>query len=131
MKRRRESEVAWLRRLTVEWQKRLRIQDWTVEVNVKTRDQMTGVGSCSYGRLQSATIEILTQKDLPSVSKNMAGPSETWCCRETTLVHELLHLRFRDAHTKIEKDSPIEDAVERAIDATAQALVALKRRGVR
>lgn len=107
------------------WQQRLRLQDWSIKLEVKDRDDMTGgVGSASLGSLRAVTIHILQEGDLEAVSKSFPGPSEVWLDQEVTLVHELLHLHMHDIAPKCDATTPLHDAIERAIDAISQALVA-------
>lgn len=104
------------------WQRRLRLQDWIVEVQVvRARDMDTdGDHGNSLWNLTSrrAIIRLLDPIDY-------APDGQVPYDQEHTLVHELLHIYFALCDTK--PDTPERTAQEQAIDSIAGALVALAR----
>jgi len=107
--------------LCAEWQKRLRLQDWTVKVKIARERDMDAnrAGQILWVSLKKvALIKILDSVDYNHTD---GWPQD----HEETLVHELLHLhnsRFPTEENNIDE--------EVAITCVAQALVALKRKNV-
>ena len=106
--------------LCAEWQRRLRLQDWNVEVCYAKYYEMQSKdsdGECDYVlSCKNAQIRILCPDDCPE-------PIDV----EAVLVHELLHLHFAE-WTERRDECPVSG--ELAIDIIAQTLVNLKREKV-
>ena len=104
-----------------EWIKRLRLQDWDISVGIyRTTDFYNeGVGENTYN-ISSAksTIRIIDPCDYP---KNTKFPQDM----ETSLVHELLHLKF--AHFEPNDNTSLQHTMwERTIQTMARTLVEMK-----
>jgi len=101
------------------WQRQLRIQDWDVRLSVVRYHQIPGtLGQCKarVGSRQ-AIVSICDPDDIhPDASGADRDP-------EVTLVHELLHVAFPADM----EDGTASTTQEQAIDATARALVLLRR----
>ena len=106
--------------LCAEWQERLRLQDWMVHIRLARAHEIPNLGGyCEYLNCQKiARIAVLDHVD---------WTTSEWTVHdmEEILVHELLHLQHSN-HT-YEKGTLQYEALEIAIDTTAQALVQLKR----
>ena len=105
------------RKLCREWQRRLRLQDWQVELSFRRFHEMSGDtrGDCYMSMEQRiARIDILNPKD--------ARPDAPPYDLEQTIVHELLHLHFEPFWRNKKRLE-----LEQAIEAIAFALVAAKR----
>ena len=117
---------AQLRRMAREWQRRLRLQDWQVEIAFDRSDEFFAQGCEGLCRMvtprKMAFISILHPDDY--------AERETLDV-EATVVHELLHLFMvgfcADQNTEEDGLSHAEMAMEQATDAIAQALVAAHR----
>ena len=111
-----------LQAMFAEWQKRLRLQDWKIYVEIsRDRDmKFEGNGGEVHWQIEAkqAVINIIDPIDYPP--NTMAEQD-----MEQTLVHELLHLHF--APFDAEHNTPADVAQEQAIHAIAEALVKLKR----
>lgn len=111
-----------LESLLSEWQRRLRLQDWTVKIQLRRRHDMSMDDSAGVCRWQLAKklacVEIMDPHDYDPGSFGWAQDVER------TLVHELLHLHFAPFATH---DQPVDTAQEQAIDLIAGALVDAKR----
>lgn len=99
------------------WQRRLRLQDWDVELTIQRARDMPedGLqGFCSqHETKRRAYIALVDPVD--------ADPGWDW---EVTLVHELLHVPMSEVLKGDYRKSPEGIAAERFIDAQARALVA-------
>ena len=99
------------------WQKRLRLQDWDVEIKVVRHYDTTEEDVRAYVEFcdnkRTARITFVDPADL--------GP-ERWPVEslEQSLVHELLHLHMRGFEPKA--DTPAYTAMEQAVHALAGAL---------
>jgi hypothetical protein len=105
------------------WQKRLRLQDWSVTADICRYAAIDD----SLGRItigddkREAYIRLLCAEDVLPLDVIDKASALDW---ELVLVHELLHLHFRDTSPKHhEKGSPEDKAEERAIDQISHALV--------
>lgn len=114
-----------LESLLAEWQKRLRLRDWTVRIKrVRVHEiSIPGTdGTCTWGlETKRAIVEILDPIDYPP---SRFGYDQDV---EKTIVHELLHLHFAPFATQ--DGGPFDVAQEQAIDLIAGALVDAKRDG--
>lgn len=113
-----------LQALCREWQQILRLEDWDIEVrltrNHEFPDKYHG-GDCHvFVEKQCARIRILPEGDrLPDVM----APYD----QEIDLVHEILHVAFKQSQPEIDDASPHWQQHERAIHRVSEALVGLKR----
>jgi hypothetical protein len=110
------------------WKKILRIQDWDVEVRIVRAVEFhlaDSAGEChTFALKRRAIIHLLHQDDWKLGNKGIfARPPD----HEYTLVHELLHIVLNGFTRDIKKESPEDVAHEQAIDAIAEALLALHR----
>lgn len=105
-----------------EWQKRLRLMDWGLEVKYALpRDFKTNehIGSCCPSPAhKTARIQILP-KHMQFPPEDSVNPRS----EENTLVHELLHIHFAFLDDWVDEDPLREIALEQAINAIADALV--------
>lgn len=105
------------------WQKRLRLQDWTVVVRiVRGRELPDGAEGQVTWVLSRREALIKVRDPIDYLPEGMV-PEDM----EANLVHELLHLYF--APFDAEDDSLEEMHQEQAINAISAALVALARGG--
>lgn len=105
------------------WQKKLRLQDWNVEVTLKRHYEMAHpdcVGCTQiFDEEKDAKIELLSPLDIAGVAGSFINHEEL--NYDITLVHELLHLHFSPF---VEDDTtPKGVAQEQAINAISKALV--------
>lgn len=111
--------------LLAEWQRRLRVQDWRLELKiVRLVDfgDTTTLGLCeAWNAKKSAIIKILDPQDHQETGKLDES-------LEVVIVHELLHLVF--PHNGLRIPVNLKDArycaYEQGIDITARALVDAK-----
>jgi hypothetical protein len=111
-----ESDLQYLAQL---WQKTLRLQDWDIEYSIVRLSGMSDPGhrgEIEY-LLNEATVRILNHRDWEHPGYDM----------EKTLVHELLHLRFKVYDEYVEGHSERLEALEVSIDVTARLLVDMAR----
>jgi len=107
------------------WQRRLRLQDWTIFLDVQSAKDMKA--DDNDGEIQmlqvkrQAWITILDPADYPAHADE---PQDM----ERTLVHELLHIHFTEIHQGRRLKRIPHVAEERAIDAISRALVEVERR---
>jgi hypothetical protein len=111
--------------LLIEWQKRLRLQDWNVKIEVVPRSRIEGAnGECNYfADKKVATILIADacgQHYLSYVDDD--HPEDV----ESTIVHELLHLHV-DALMEADSPKTIKRAEEQLIHLLTSAILTLKR----
>lgn len=115
-----------LKELAKEWQKKLRIQDWDVDVSFKRHFEMGGgniLGECcSTPAVRKSTIHILIPEDVetPQSDYNL----------EESLVHELLHVHFSEWEDHFPEGDVMPASYEAGIDAVSKALVALKYKDI-
>ena len=106
----------------LEWQKRLRLQDWIIKVKlVRERDMnLDGVQGEVFWVIEKkmATIRILDPIDYPP---DEMEPQDM----ENILVHELLHLHF----APLRYDGFSEIAEEQAIESITSGIIASYREG--
>ncbi|MEE8489960.1 MAG: hypothetical protein V3S43_06455 [Acidimicrobiia bacterium] len=113
-----------LERLVELWCKRLRLDDWDVNVVlVPTEGLGDKTGECSvYPRVNEATMRISAHK--------MNG-DDTPHDYEQTVVHELLHIESNAfiRHSDVYDSKDRADAFEKFIDKTSKTLVGAYRKG--
>ena len=115
-----------LQPLLTEWQKRLRLQDWDVQVSI-TRERDMPIDS-SRGAIRwnvntkEAWLHILDPIDYP--------PDQVPQDIEQTIIHELLHLHLVMVAEMAGENETIQITTEQAIVCISEALVRLKREGV-
>lgn len=103
------------------WQKRLRIQDWDIQVEVLSRgalidkvgDDVLGACHCQETK-KKASIVLLHPTELLPEDDDL----------ETILVHEMLHIVMpvQDLNISVDKKNPVYIAYERIIDQMARTL---------
>jgi sugar/nucleoside kinase (ribokinase family) len=106
------------------WQKRLRLQDWGVNIRLCHPDEIDAQGlSCIKVTSKSVKIKILDPKYFNDLDAEII--CQNW---EITLIHELLHLHFVTFDRIFDRDrdntKDARDAVEQSIELIAQALYA-------
>lgn len=105
------------------WATLLSLGGWEIDVSVIKAEEMPdgAEGACStYPKLNYARIQLISPDDYPTLRS--PWPYDM----ELTLVHELLHVVHWTDDT--DEDSGLRNTLhERAVETTAQALVALKR----
>lgn len=112
-----------LESLCAYWQEQLGINNWKIEVSFVHRHEIDGVyAQCRVRpQMEEATVRIAYLDEVP--------PLEVSSDPEVSLVHELLHVRLWSANrsdlTCIE-----EKVYEASIEATARALVNLRKKAV-
>lgn len=107
-----------LRILCAEWQKRLRLQDWNVQVYLCPGADTSGRTRIS-AQMKEARVFICSEDTWHA--DWLGAPNQ-----EVVLVHELLHLHSRSFDSKVPADSVEWDALETMIELTANALVEAK-----
>lgn len=124
-----KQQEAWsdkdLVELCKEWQKRLRLQDWEVQISFKRKFDMAlaeALGDITYQReSRRAVINILDPLDYDPAH---LFPIDI----EHTVVHELLHIPISAyIAVEFECDGPESLAQEQAINSITTALVNAKR----
>ncbi len=112
-----------LQALCTKWQKRLRLQDWTIAVRVvRKRDLDLTDAEGQVQWVLSRREAFIKLMDPIDYSPTAMTPQDL----EVSLVHELLHLYF--APFDAEKGTLEETCQEQAIDALSNALVKLARK---
>ncbi len=107
------------------WQKRLKLEDWTVTVITSQRD---GLRTGTLGNIRwdpekkTAVIRVL---DLSNYADYQASSDAILRDMEFTVVHELIHLEFC-ASTRADQSSRADE--ETAVNHIAEALLQLDRR---
>ncbi len=112
-----------LQRLCELWQRRLRLQDWTVKVQIARKRDLDLTDS--EGQIQwvlSRREALIKLMDPIDYSPTAMTPQDL----EVSLVHELLHLYF--APFDAEDGTLQQTCPEQAIDALSNALVKLARK---
>jgi len=111
--------------LCVEWQERLRLQDWDIEVKLVRQTEIANPNwqaQCNINFSNSdALIKVMDNIDYANIHQVDAQQD-----MEHSLVHELVHILFQQAD-KTAKDSVEELILEQAINKIAGALLKLKR----
>lgn len=105
------------------WQQLLRLGDWAIDLRMaRGRDINEALAEVHASHpLRHARVFLKEPIDIDPDSYLNTD-------MEVNLVHELLHLRLKDALPEVENGSAQWRGLEAAIEATAQALVALKRK---
>lgn len=108
------------RMLLKEWQERLRLQDWIVDVSICRKDEMILAEKAAEIEMnfeqKTAIIRLLDGKDMPQEETILEE------CHEKTLIHELLHLHFDLVNDALGKNQTVKDVLHQGIELTAQAL---------
>jgi hypothetical protein len=112
--------ITELESLCAIYQKMLRLQDWQIKVSFVRESEMPEPKLQGYSNhhaeSQNAEIMVLSEEDFrPKDHFNSYDAEQVLC-------HELLHIRFYSVDKEDDK------AFEFAIDSTADALVALRRK---
>jgi hypothetical protein len=116
------TDVTELQALCREWQERLNLTNWTINVEIKRYHEMPDEwgGSCDYKPVNlDAWIYLLHPGDTEGME--LMRPFDM----EKMLVHELLHIHFSAFFEK--EPGLIHVAQEQTIEQIARALVRLKR----
>ena len=105
------------------WQARLRLQDWDIEIKWEKRANMrtshiAGWVNCDYER-KLATVKVVHPREHPDDDDLI----HTWPDTETTVVHELLHVKMWGIDV-FEAGSDKGKLQEQCIEQIARALVA-------
>ena len=111
-----------LSKLKSKWQKRLRIQDWDIELKLVRHNKFSCgesglLGACFVeSHKKCATVELVDERDVTNKSDDPT---------EIVLVHELLHVVMPMIDLKLEADdsNPSYIAYERVVDQLAKTLV--------
>lgn len=117
-----EIQLQELQKLCAEWQKRLHLQAWNIDVNILPKNKMD---------LEDTDGEIWHSIESVDATINLLDPGDarrTQCPydMEMVLVHELLHTLFLPFAPEDEKQLQ-HKFMERAIDHIAHVLVEMKR----
>lgn len=115
---------AELQALLSDWQVRLRLQDWKLEARFgRYHDLGSGRAGTIEWNLErrGARIKVLLPED--------EEPGGMEVSPEHVIVHELLHIHFR--HYEPPNESVENTCFEQALNAVADAFMALKREGER
>jgi hypothetical protein len=108
------------------WQEVLRLRDWTIVVEVCRMRDIGGSDAQSYYVLSVKHARIWVG-DATDYSPTVPLPLDM----EVNLVHELMHLVIAQLTDHIQKDhttnNALHNAMEQAVENTAQALVRLER----
>lgn len=115
---------AELKELCVLWQKRLRLQDWNVRLEVvSARDLDGGFANCRMVlREKSALIRIVDPADSTSADTEVVGERDV----EEDVIHELLHLHA-EPFSPDDHDSTDYEAIEQAVGVLANSIVRIAR----
>jgi hypothetical protein len=115
---------AELRELCALWQKRLRLQDWNVSLEiVNARDLDGGFANCrTVLREKAALIRVTDPADSTSADTEIFGGRDV----EEDLVHELLHLSC-EPFSPEDRDSTEYEAIEQMVGVLANCIVRIVR----
>jgi hypothetical protein len=114
---------AELKELCALWQKRLRLQDWNVRLEVVEARELAGFANCrSSLREKTALIRIVDVADSTSSDTEIFGGRNV----EEDLVHELIHLHV-EPFSPDDRDSTEWEAIEQAVGVLANCIVRLSR----
>lgn len=102
-------------RTCLDWQRRLRLADWRVSIELHDPEALEGNLADVQWALSSKTAKMRLLAPEYDLTHDM----------EHSIVHELLHLHL--APLGIEDETPEDDAQETAIELIAGSLVALSR----
>ena len=117
-----ETQLQELQKLCAEWQKKLHLQEWNINVNIlpKNRMDMEDTDGEIWHSIESVDAEINLLD--PADARGRQSPYDM----EVVLVHELLHTLFLPFAPE-DKESLQHKFMERAIDRIAHVLVEMKR----
>ena len=122
-------DEAEAQRVCERWKKILRLQDWTVKVEITKATDISDVSALGginfYDHDSAVWIRILRPED---VEQGVFGDDDD---QECTLVHELLHI-FEPLRGINEPEKHIKIGIERCVNRLSRTLLALDRqaRGV-
>lgn len=110
------------KRYVKEWAYRLRLQDWKFIVKV-AGSELEAFATCDYNVCHGiATIKVRDPIHMPDYDKGFCNDLEV------SIVHEMLHLRFKPIEQFIDdKELKAPKDHEASIELTAQALVSAAR----
>jgi hypothetical protein len=111
--------------LLPEWQKRLRLQDWQIEGSITDQVGQPLAKATLLAKYKAARIAILNPVKVEEECSHWIGNKDP----EVSIVHELLHLQGESLNTLLSKKkyARYDADMERLVELTAIALVALKR----
>lgn len=115
---------AELKELCALWQKRLRLQDWNVRLEVVGAIELGGgFANCRTAlREKTALIRIVDAADSTSSDTEIFGGRDL----EEDLVHELIHLAC-EPFSPDDRDSTEWESIEQAVGVLANCIVRLSR----
>lgn len=115
---------AELRELCTLWQKRLRLQDWNVRLEVVEARVLNGAfANCRTALSEkSALIRFTDADDTSSADTEIFGGRDM----EEDLVHELIHLHA-EPFSPDDRDSTEYEAIEQAVGVLANCIVRMSR----
>lgn len=115
---------ARLRELCALWQKRLRLQDWNVRLEVvSAKDLDGGFANCrTVLREKAALIRVTDPADSTSADTEVVGGRDV----EEDIVHELLHVAC-EPFSPDDRNSTEYEAIEQAVGVLANCIVRLTR----
>lgn len=105
-----------IRKLLAFWQKRLSLQDWTIDFSLVPKMTIAGFGECSCDEQAKIATVRLTKPD--EIYTRDASSEAIKDDIEDTIVHELLHIWFHQARSGDNKH-----AVEHGVRAITKALL--------
>lgn len=109
--------AAWLNARALYWQQILRVADWDIELGLCSRHEMQdahNVGECeANAQERDATITLVYPEELPEHNR-------TYDYMDAVLLHEMLHLVFRE--TDVIDDGNVRE--EMAVRKLTKALLA-------
>lgn len=106
------------------WQKRLRLNDWIVKVEIARQREFS-----TSDRLGEVTFNIHTKTALIKILNPVDYDDWDKQDMENTLVHELLHLHFAYIHYHFGKNSDFYEMFEeQAIESIASGLISAERK---
>lgn len=107
-----------------EWQERLGLRDWYIDVAICSTGEMgdkENLGEVSVDRInKTACIRILREEDYALAEMFLKQP------HEEVLIHELLHLKFTGFDEKNREEAYFELMQHQTLESIARALYAAK-----
>lgn len=116
--------IEQLQQKCTEWQQRLRLQDWEVQIVIRReRDFAVANRSGEVDWTLSKKMAVIRILDQADYGPGIMVPQDM----ENDLVHELLHLLFAPFSGKLDEDSLEYTTMEQAINTLSAAMVELER----